>query len=490
MDFATAAKGEAKWTRTENAALALNTTGSALLDFYATVGALRDADETRICGLFAGAWAENPLLAVKTVFYARDVRGGLGERATFRALLRYMATHHPEGLKPNLGLIGFYGRFDDLYSLIDTPLESEMWATMKRQFEADREALNTDKGAVSLLAKWIKTADAKSRATRELGIKTALALGYRVFDFKRLVRALRRRIEVVEVLMTQGRWSEIRYPTVPSRAMLLYRRAFQRHDSERFGEFINRAVRGEEQIKAGALFPYDLVMQIWSFGGPPTEEATVEAQWRQLPDYVGRPVNALVMADVSGSMTCCGGRPLATSVGLAIYFAERNRGAYQDLFLSFSAEARFQRLKGETLAQKIASIDMDAWDMNTSLEAAFNRVLGIALKNRVPPEEMPLALIVISDMEIDACCDDEWTFYDEMQARFRASGYELPNVIFWNVASRHNVFHADRTRRGVQLVSGQSASVFRQVMDAVGMTPVEAMKKTLESERYAPIRVE
>ena len=490
MDFATAAKDDAKWTRTENDALALNTTGSALLDFYATVGALRDADEPRICGLFADAYAEDPLLATKTVFHGRDVRGGLGERKTFRALLRHMATHHPEALRPNLDLIGFYGRFDDLYSLAGTPLEAEMWAAMKRQFEADRQALETENGAVSLLAKWIKTADASSKATRELGIKTALALGYRVFEFKRIVRALRRRIGVVEVLMTQNRWSEIRYPAVPSRAMLLYRRAFERHDGERFGEFIERAASGEEKINAAALFPYDLVMKIWNFNGAPEEDAAIEAQWRQLPDYVGRPASALVIADTSGSMTCCGGRPLATSVGLAVYFAERNRGAYQGLFMSFSEEARVHRITGETLAQKIAGLDMDDWGMNTSLEAAFNRVLDIALKNRVPPEDMPLALIVISDMEIDACCDSQWTFYDEMRARFRASGYELPNVIFWNVASRHNVFHADKTRRGVQLVSGQSASVFRQVMDAVGMTPVEAMKKTLEGERYAAIRVE
>ena len=489
--FAKAARKESVYVRTENGAVALNSTSDARLDLFGVIGALRGADQARIERLFSEAYRADPLFATKIAFYARDVRGGLGERETFRTIMRYMARMHPEALGPNLDLIGVYGRYDDLYCLIGTPLEEEMWAAMKAQFEEDRRNLENGM-TVSLLAKWIKTADASSAKTRELGILTARKLGYTVYEFKRIVRALRRRIGVIETLMTEGRWNEIRYPEVPSRAMMIYRDAFRRHDGERYEQFVNRAVAGREKIHAGTLYPYDIVEKVaprlgnYFAASALNTDPALEAQWRQLPDYVEPGTNALVIADTSGSMT---GRPMATSVGLAVYFAERNRGAYHNLFMSFSGTSRIQVLRGETLAQKIDSINMNDWSGSTNLRAAFEHVLEIAIRNHVPQSEMPKSLIVISDMEIDYCGDRDWTFYERMEEMFRMNGYIIPNIIFWNVASRHDIFHADRNRKGVQLASGQSAAVFRQVMQTVGMNPVEAMEKIINSERYQAITV-
>ena len=489
--FAKAARKESVYVRTENGAAALNSTSDARLDLFGVIGALRGADQARIERLFSEAYRADPLFATKIAFYARDIRGGLGERETFRTIMRYMAQMHPEALRPNLDLIGVYGRYDDLYCLIGTPLEAEMWAAMKTRFEEDRR--NLEKGeAVSLLAKWIKTADASSAKTRELGILTARKLGYSVYEFKRIVRALRRRIGVIETLMTEGRWDEIRYPEVPSRAMMIYRDAFRRHDGERYELFVNRAVAGQEKIHAGTLYPYDIVEKVaprlgcYFSASTLNMDPALEAQWRQLPDYVEPGTNALVIADTSGSMT---GRPMATSVGLAVYFAERNRGAYHNMFMSFSGTSGIQVLRGETLAQKIDSINMNDWSGSTNLRAAFEHVLNIAIRNHVPQEEMPKSLIIISDMEIDYCGDRDWTFYDMMAEMYRMNGYIIPNIIFWNVNSRHDVFHADKNRKGVQLASGQSAAVFRQVMQTVGMNPVEAMEKVINSERYEAITV-
>ena len=488
MIFAEAAKKTAVFTRTENGAVALNTTGDARLDLFGMIGSLRTAEKARITRLFSEAYKADPLFATKIAFYARDVRGGLGERQTFRTILQYMAELHPEALRPNLDLVGVYGRYDDLYCLIGTPLENEMWAAMKKQFEEDRRNLQ-EGNAVSLLAKWIKTADASSEATRRLGILTAQKLGYSVYEFKRIVRAMRKQIGVVETLMSAGRWDEIRYAAVPSRAMMIYRNAFMKHDAERYGQFVQKAVTGEQTIRSAALYPYDIVEKVMTMGwGRCTvhDDPVLEAQWRQLPDYVEAGTNALVIADTSGSMQ---GRPLATSVGLAVYFAERNRGAYHNMFMSFSRSSRIQVLKGETLAQKILSMNMNDWQNNTNLKVAFEHVLEIGMRNHVPAEDMPKSLIVISDMEIDSCGDRNWTFYEQMAQRFMDYGYTIPNIVFWNVASRHDIFHADKTRAGVQLVSGQSAAVFRQVMKCVGMNPVEAMEKVINSERYAAIAV-
>ena len=486
MSFVANLRKAANDTRTENGAVALSTTGSACLDLFGTIGALRKAEESRIHTLFAEAYREEPLTATKIAFYARDIREGLGERKTFRELLQYMAKMHPEALRQNLDLIGVYGRYDDLYCLIGTPLEEEMWTAMKKQFEEDRE--NLEQGnAISLLAKWIKTADASSEKTRKLGILTAQKLGYSVYDFKRLVRRMRKHINVVECLMSTGRWDEIRYSQVPSRAMMIYRQAFARHDEEGFNAFIARAVKGEETIHSATLYPYDIVEKILYQN---EKSEVLEAQWKQLPNYVEAGTNAIVMADVSGSMINWGnGRPMAASVGLAIYFAERNTGAYHNLFMTFSRKPQVVELKGETLAQKIANVSMAEWEQNTNLEAAFEKVLHIAVVNHTPEEEMPQSIIVISDMEIDQCDSGEWTFYDQMACKYASYGYRIPNVVFWNVNSRHDVFHADRNRKGVQLCSGQSVNTFKQLMSCVNCTPEEMMRCVIDSERYESIKV-
>lgn len=483
MDFANAMKQENKFTRTENGAVALNTTSDARLDLFGTIGALREANENRITTLFSEAFAQDKLFATKIAFYARDIRCGLGERKTFRTIIRYMAEHHPEALRPNLDLIGVFGRYDDLYELIETPLEDDMWKSMKKQFEEDLKNLNDGK-AISLLAKWIKTADASSRETRKLGILTAQKLGYPVYNFKRIVRSMRKQIGVVESLMSAGKWNEIKYPEVPSRAMMIYRKAFAKHDPDGFNDFINKADKGEVKINASTLYPYDIVEKIL-YGRE--NNKVLEAQWKALPDYVEQGTNALIMADVSGSMY---GRPMATSIGLAIYFAERNTGAYHNLFMTFSANPQIVTLKGETLFQKVRNVNKADWGMNTNLKAAFEKVLDIAEKNNVSQEQMPKAIVVISDMEIDRCGNKDWSFYDKMENKFRKAGYVIPNIIFWNVDSRHDVFHADSKRKGVQLASGQSVTVFKKILQNLGYNPIEAMENTINSERYNCITVE
>lgn len=501
MNFANAIKNETKWTRTENGAVALKTTDDALLDLFGTIGALREADEARITSLFEEAYQANPLYATKILFYARDIRGdeetqGLGERRVFRIILKYCALHHPEAIRPNLDLIGVYGRYDDLYELIGTPLENDMWAAMKKQFEEDLN--NMSKGnAISLLAKWIKTADASSPKTRALGKLTAQKLGYDVYNFKRIVRAMRKQIGIVEALMSTGRWNEIKYSEVPSRAMLIYRNAFRKHDEERFSQFAQKAVTGEEKINSGTLFPYDIVSRYascnwydgkWYTGSNlnETEENVLQAQWDQLPNYVDEGTNALVIADTSGSMS---GRPMDTAVSLAIYFAQRNHGAFKNLWMNFSSRPSYQQIKGKTLKQILNNINYSNWGNSTNCKAAFKMILDTAIQYHIPQEDMPKALVIISDMEFDYCGGENWTFYDQMRSEFIRNGYEIPSVIFWDVESRHDVFHADKNRKGVILVSGQSAGTFKNLIGAIGMSPIDFVMQVVNAKRYEPITV-
>ena len=485
MNFIDALKNEGRKIFTENGASAYNTSGNACVDLFGSIGSLRNRNESEIESLFVEAFKEDKLLATKMLFYARDIRGGLGERRVFRVLIKYLANNHKEAIIPNLDLIGVFGRYDDLYCLIDTPVEEEMWAVMKNQLEEDI-ANYKEKNAISMLAKWIKTPDASSQRTRTLGIKTAIKLGYSVYDFKRILRKLRKHIGIVETYMSLGQWDKIKYSAVPSRAMMIYRDAFLRHDEEGFSDFIRKALKGEEKINSSTLYPYDIVEKILYKNG---YDDTLEAQWRQLPDYVENGTNAIVMADVSGSMTCANGRPLASSIGLAMYFAERNVGAYHNMFMTFSASPSIVELKGEKLNQKVNFLKKVSWGMNTNLEAAFKCILTVAKNNHVPAKEMVKSIIVVSDMEIDYCVSNDWSFYDHIRNRYEEAGYSIPNIVFWNVNSRNDIFHVDSKRKGVQLCSGQSASTFKTLMNSIGMTPEEMMLSVLNSDRYKEITV-
>ena len=488
MKFSDAIRKDARTVLTENGQLAHNTTGDKLLDFYSTVGAIRNADKVRKETLYDEAYAEDPLMATKILFYARDVRGGLGERQTFRELLKYASKHHPGSIEPNIPLIAEYGRFDDLYSLIDTPVEKKLWEYVNSQLTIDLNNMDEDK-PISLLGKWLKSIDASSTESRRLAYYTADKLGMDPASYKMTLRRLRKYLDIVERHMVRNEWGLINYEGVPSRASMIYRKAFARHDKKRYDSYIFDVNSGKTKINASTLYPYDIVEKYYcgyGFTDNFFKEAddTVEALWKNLPNYVEPGTNAIVIADVSGSMQ---GRPICSAIGLAIYFAERNTGVYHNLMMSFSSSSTVHEIKGTTLLQKIHSINMRDWGMNTNLEAAFDNILDIAIRGNVKPEDMVKSIVIISDMEIDACCGG--FFYDEMRNRYKRYGYELPNVIFWNAYSRHDTFHTDKNRKGVQLASGQSAATFKAIMACVGLTPLEAMYKVIGSERYEAIKV-
>ena len=463
---------------------AKNTTDSALLDMFATIGAMRTRSEDEIVKKFELAFQEDSLGAMRCLFYARDIHGGLGERRVFRVLLTYIANKHTEELRKNIDKIPEYGRWDDVYSLVGTKLEDNMWDDVKYQLLKDKVLMKNEESS-SLLAKWLKKADASSPNTRKLGIYTAKKLGMSVYDYKRLCNRLRKHIDVVEQRMSARQWDTINYPAVPSRAMMNYRKAFARHDQERFEEYINKVSSGEQKINAATLYPYDIVEKILYHS---ENSKVLEAQWDNLPNYVDGDVNAVVMADVSGSMY---GRPMATSIGLAMYFAERNKGAYHNLFMTFSGRPKFVEIKGNTITQKINFISRASWQMNTDLEAALMKILDVAIENHCSQEEMPKSLIIISDMEIDCCTNQKHreNFYDYVSRVYKEHGYKIPNVVFWNVNSRHDVFLADKNRKGVQLVSGQSVSTFKNLIGCVDKTPVEMMYSVLNSDRYQAIQI-
>lgn len=475
-------------TTTTNGAVALKSTGSGLVDLFGKIGALRNVAEQEVETAFIKAFGEDALLATKMAFYARDIRfGGLGERRTFRTVMKFLAKVHPDVLRKNIENIPHFGRWDDLYELIGTSVEADALTLIKRQWIKDVAGMQS-KQPISVMAKWLKSTNTSSPLSRKLGKLTAKTLGLSERNYRKGLSRLRAYIDIVERKMSSGEWTDIQYSSVPSRAMKIYRKAFSKRDQEGFGSYIESVKKGEAKINAATLFPYDILEGMGLSVGIKTlqfrnYDEVLEQQWKTLPNYVDGENNVVIMADTSGSMS---GRPIATAVGLAIYFAERNQGPFHNVFMTFSKTPSLVEITGTTLYEKIQAIP--AIVSNTDFEKALDLILEVAIQNQLTADEMPKSLVVISDMQFDspsANVNRGWTFYDTMRDKFAQAGYEIPNIVFWNVNNLNgDTFQVTSNYKGVQLASGQGVGTFKSVLANIGMTPFEAMVNTLSDPAY------
>ena len=490
MNFAETAKNVSHIKTTENGAMAYNTTTNALLDLFAQIGALRPRSEGEIEMKYANAYAVNPELAIKMLFYAGNIRGGLGERRTFRICLRWLAINHPVIVRDNLTNIPHFNRWDSLFTLVGTPVEADMWQYISDQLALDMQAVLKEKhggkhAGISLLAKWMPTETAHAKETRALAKTAMRKLGVTPRQYRKMLSALRAHLKVVESLMSAGKWDEVEYPAVPSYAMKNYRKAFGNHDGARFGEYIASLTKGEAKINASTLFPYDLVHQYMSgrYSAGRKSDAIIEAQWKALPNYIEGDNNILVMADVSGSMW---GRPIETSIGLATYFAQHNTGDYHGLYMTFTDKPHFIDISRETtLAGCVAKVNGTDVGYSTNLDRAFQYILDHALLHHITNEDMPKALVVISDMEIDPYFRGRrnMDFVQKWVEEFAKFGYTCPKLVMWNVEARNDTFLSQSD--DVVLVSGQSASTFHNLCQSLGgKTAWDFMCEVLNDPMY------
>ena len=477
-------KREANKTYTENGSVTYRSTGRDCLDLFATIGALRRESEQEITARFLRAYAEDPDLAMKILFYGRDVRGGLGERRVFRILLRWLAVSKPESVVRNLPYVAEYGRWDDVLVLLDTPCRAEALALLKQQFDADLAALSSD-GDVSLLGKWLPSVNASNDETIRAAKQIANAFGLSDRDYRKTLTKLRAQIRILENNLRERDYT-FDYSKQPSKAMFKYRKAFLRNDAERYGAFMQRVSTGEVKLNTGALYPYEIIEK--AFHCDDAERLSLDATWRALADYT-QDENALVVADGSGSMYW-GGKPMPAAVAqsLAIYFAEHNRGAFRNHFITFSMNPRLVEIKGRDIVDKARYCETFNECANTNIQKVFELVLNAAVRNRVAQKDLPSTIYIISDMEFDSCAAGaSLTNFEYAAKLFRQAGYRLPNVVFWNVSSRNQQQPVTMNEQGVALVSGCSPRIFSMVMEG-SLDPFTFMLSVIDTERYAPIR--
>ena len=493
-------------SKTLNGADTYKSTLNKVYDLFAQGAAMRNANDNDCIFMFKNAYDEDPNLALKCLFYLRDIRGGQGERRFFRVCLRWLAQAYTAEAEHLIPYVAEYGRWDDLYTFVDTPAQVAAFNFMKKQLTLDLGSKTP-----SLLAKWLKSENASSKETRLLGYRTRMAFGISSRQYRKALSLLREKIKLVETLMSQNRWDEIEFDKLPSRAGFIYKNAFARHDitKERYERFIKDE---NTKVNAGTLYPYDVVHEAaelfhsrysWFCSKPDIaldniDRLTINKYWDNLTDYFNEATfNGLAVVDTSGSMTCGSNIiPIDVAISLGLYCAERAHGPFHNHFISFSRKPQLIEVEGIDFCDKVHRIYKQNLCENTNIEATFDLILNVARMSHLRQNDLPENLIIISDMQFDEARGEYRYWHSEedtnvksmmekIKSRWEYFGYKMPKLIFWNVNAVHGNNIPMKDEDGITYVSGASPVIFEMIMS--GKTSQALMLDKLLSNRYNDI---
>ena len=448
--------------RTANGALTNSTTGNKVLDLFSTVGSLRGKPIVAR-ELFTDALNDDRDLAVRCMLWARDARQGAGERATGRTLLQHLCyNEYPQNAQHVQQLLKKFvevGRWDDLFTVFGTSWEKEatglIWEGLA---EGD-----------ALCAKWMP------REGKPFAKELRKAFGLSPRQYRKIISSIS---ETVEQGMCANEWEQIEYSHVPSQANLKYVKAFLRHDEDRYRAYLNRVTKGEVKMNASVAYPYEIMRKI--------SDGNADQMWKSLPNYMeGNKERILPLVDVSGSMTCGwqDPKPIDVAVGLGLYIAERNEGIFKDEVMTFSERPQMFHITGKNLLERVRSLRGMDWGMNTNLHRVFDTLLTRAVRCQVPQKEMPTMILIMSDMEFDSCTRPV-TNYQYIAGAYRAAGYEVPKVVFWNLNARAGNNPVKAKDENTAVISGFSPAILKSVLSGKQFNPTSLMMDTLMKPRY------
>lgn len=489
MNFINAMQNETSKNKvlTENGAVAYASSGKALLDFNFKLSTYRHADIQDIMDDFARVYYEDPLLAVKYLFWLGDVREGAGERNAFRSALMWLAEYKPHICRAVLELVPEYNRWDSLLPLLDTQVCEDVCKLLKKQIVEDIIAMENH-GNVSLCAKWMPSENASSSKTKRYARTLIAAFGWTATRYRKNLSALRKYLDVVEVKMSAKQWGEINYERVPSKANLIYGGAFMRNDTERRCEYLSSLVNGEVKINAGVLQPHEIVSKygIWHVGD---YDETLEQLWVNLPHVNLH--NVLVVRDGSGSMTTrISGNTtcLDVSTALAIYMADHNSGDWKGKFVTFSSSPAVVDLSNcKTLRDKLERTSLEDDCSNTNIYKTMRLVLDTAIQNHISQEDMPELICILSDMEFDPYrFNFKKSLFEIITDEFEAEGYKMPRICFWNINAHGAKVPLQQNDFGLILCSGFSVQIMKMFMSGE-LDPYKVLLDTLSTDRYAAV---
>lgn len=457
-------------TRTTNGMRARTTTASAAVDLFGSIGAMRGKD---VILAFTAAYAENKDYALRIAQWARDVRGGSGERKIYRDILKWLEANDPTILIEShlLDNLPQLGRFDDLLIFTNPQVKHKAFGIIAK-------ALDDDNG---LAAKWMPRKG-------PIAVELRQAFGLTPKQYRKILVGL---TNVVETQMCAKNWNEINFSHVPSVAMSKYLTAFHKNAPEAMEAYKAALKRndGTAKVNASAVYPYDVVKMVQpSYYGATVDNVVADEMWKALPNYMdGKAI--LPIVDVSGSMNTSAGKDTSVTcmqiaISLGLYCSDKTTSAFKDVFMTFSQNPEFVTVRG-TLSQKVAQMSSAQWDMNTNLNRAFEKLLAHATSNRVPASDMPSILLILSDMQFDQCARFDDSAMQMIRRKYEDAGYEAPAVVFWNL-NDHGNKPVKFNDQGVALVSGFSPAIMKSILaaDLENFSPVNIMLKTIGSDRY------
>ncbi len=453
---------------TANGAVTHSTAGNFCLDLFFIAGASRNMSEEDIIKAFIRAYREDRLTAIKILFWARDARGGAGEKRFFQVIMRSILLSFPDVYEQIAIHIPTFGYWKDIF-IIEKPTEDTLnW--LGHQLKENANA--------NLLAKWFPRKG-------EWFVAMHKYLGVSAGAFRRMLTSMS---NTVEQKMCANEWETIQYSKVPSVAGKRYSNSFNKHDGVRYASYISDVMEGKQKMNASVLFPSDIVHKITKFRWDEEDNTLAyDAMWKSLPNYMeGCKERILPVCDVSGSMQ---GTPMDVSIGLGLYISERNEGPFKDLVLTFSESPQFHMIQGNTISDRIHNLSRADWGMNTDLAKTFTVLLDRAVAGKVSQEDMPTKLLIISDMEFDTACGTR-TNFDYIKDLYARCGYQMPGIIFWNVNGRLGNVPVKANTPNTALVSGFSPSIIRSVLGGDELSPLAVMLKTINAERYACIKLD
>ena len=467
-----------KDTFTENGMAAHSTSANFCVDMFGKIGSMRKESDGRVLDVFVKAFNESPLTAMRLLFWTRDVRGGAGERQIFKTILTYLANQHTEVLSNNLHLVTEYGRWDDLLVLFGTKLEDQALSLIG-------EALSQGNG---LCAKWMPRQGKAGTTRNELSNKIRKYLGLSPKEYRKLLVSSS---NTVEQLMCSGGWNAIDFSKLPSKAISDYMKAFSKRTPDAWVAYLESVKKGESKINAGAVYPYDVIKSLKQGNSD-----GADAQWNALPNYM-EDSNEIVLplVDVSGSMgTSAGGNPnvscMDVAISLGLYISERNIGPFQDAFVTFSSQPKLEILKG-SLSDRYRQLSRSTWNMSTDIEKAMLEILNKAKASKVAQKDMPTMLMILSDMQFNSACGGGSGYYGnstnawnstalEMTTKmYEAAGYDVPKVVFWNLAGRNDNTPVQSNDTGTALVSGFSPSLLLSLLTGKDISPYSIDRKSV-----------
>ena len=496
MNFTDLLEDAVNFTETENGAVALKSTKSGLLDAFGKLGAMRTNEEVEIIKTFNLAFAEDRELAMKLLFYIRDIRGGQGERRVFRVIMNYLAKNKPEVVIKNLDNFAFYGRYDDLLCLLDTPVEREVLGYIYNTLKSDLKSVKQG-GAPSLMAKWLPSINGVKN-TRKVALKIVNGLNMSEREYRKTLSKLRKALDIVETKLCEKRYEDIDFSKLPSKAQMVYRELFMRKAEERYTAYLKELMLGKAKINAGTLIPVDIVSKIMNSNVSLANRYLYEAMWQNLPNWFeGRNETGICVVDVSGSMC---GVPMEVAISLGLYCADKCNGPFKNRFITFSSRPELVKVQGEDIVDKIHNMQRADWHMNTDFNKVLGLILDTAIKNNCSQSDIPNKLYVISDMQFDEA-EGSNTLHRDWTKKFAEHGYEIPAIVYWNViTSNCGMFQEDKNGTNVAMVGGYSPVLFKNVIDGTQyeetvnekgekvvkqqIDPMTVMLTTLQNERY------